>query len=234
MDILMSFIRRSDSSVGLYVCGIIIQQSGEVEVPWVHKVYSKLHYLQNLEKVYHKVMVEATLLTSVVPSHALRSVHQGIPRSLPSNYYRCSTLHLSDIRFMDLADLVTLIGEMNCEHVDLLRVSWILCRENPPPILRKYKRILHTRIRAYSCKNVQPWKFFWLCITTKEPRTPEIVQYVPFIDVQEIVPVENLLRWMLSGRLLSESPGGLKGRQVCDSIEITSTSFKSDEYTTPR
>lgn len=221
---LISFLRCPTSSVKSYVRGIVIQQTGEVEEPWAHKVYSKLHYVENLQKVYHKIMADTPSSTPMCPSYALRSVHQGLPRSLPSLYYRCTTLQLSDVRLVDFTDLVTLVGEMNCENVELMNVSWHTCPANPPPILRKTKRVLHARIRAYSCKDVEPWKFFWLCITTKEPRTPDIGQYVPFIDAQEFAPVENLLRWAMSGSLATESAEAQTDRKVCNSTEISGTS----------
>lgn len=64
-----------------------------------------------------------------------------------------------------------------CEAVELVRVFWFIkLRPDNRPILRKFERTLHIRVNSY---DLQSWGLFWLYITTREPRTAELGQYIP-------------------------------------------------------
>lgn len=197
LDTLFALLDSPNSAVRSYVRRVVLQQDGMTKVPWAHRLYTKLDRFEHLERLYHEIKAETHFFVPDPIAYTVRSVHEGLPRSLPSLYFRCTALHVNNIRFLDFTDLLNLVGEMSCEEVDLVEVSWLTSPkpESLPPLLRKFKRTTQSRVRAYACTNAEPWRMFWFCVTTKEPRNLVVAQYVPYVHPEEMVLLDQLLRW---------------------------------------
>lgn len=198
LDTLLGFLNSPASDMGVHLKCLILEQSDAPVIPWAHNVYAKLPQLTSLERLEHKVVGQPLSR----PDNPFRSIHDGLPRGLPSIFYRCTLFDLSNFHAKSFTDVISLIGEISCDDVNIRGVSWAICPTDPCAALRKPRRFLHRHLHVYGHDAEEQWRFFWLCVTVREPRDPETAQYIQYVSRREIAHVGQLLRFLTTNRHL--------------------------------
>ncbi|PSS17138.1 hypothetical protein PHLCEN_2v3226 [Hermanssonia centrifuga] len=128
---LLSLMASPLSRVAGYIKTLWLVQEGRWNVPWLHLVALRLVPKLSLD-------TEETIYLSIDRSYepaAIRSIHDGLPRSYPSFSSHISLLYLSDARFNSFADLLHLVDEMpSLQHLYCVRVTWPMAPDTPPVV----------------------------------------------------------------------------------------------------
>lgn len=119
---LLKFMRTPISAIPSLVYRVKVGKSQAVTgTPWLHLI-SVIGDRAHQELVKYEVTLEGPLAAG----QRMRSIHFGVPRSLPAHFSRhIERLSLTDIYFVELDDLMHLVWEVpSLEWVRCERVTW--------------------------------------------------------------------------------------------------------------
>lgn len=119
---LLGFLKHPTSAVAQYIDRVVVSVQQVSGLPWIHLMSTNIRTrLRNAIFGLH-----VSLQGPLPPGQkSLRSMHDGLPRSLPHFSRLINRLSLSDLHFERLEDLMHTVWEMrDLKRISCFRVTW--------------------------------------------------------------------------------------------------------------